>query len=420
MRTTSFPKALRAPATGALLLCLLAAALAASCKKEAVATEKAPRAVSVYQVQSESFALEAEYPATILPASQVNVTPKVGGRVAAVQAKVGDFVKAGQSLLTIEKGDYSAQYRQAQGALESARANLQRSDEAGQESQILQARSAMDQAQIQRDEVQKAWDKTKRLYDGGVVPKQQMDDVDARLRAALVQLDTAKKALALVQDKAGQQASRVLSGQVDSAQAQADLARSQLDAATIVSPLSGHVTYRDAEPGAMIGTASLAFIVIDDTTVLAEAGLSDRSVGFVHKGMSLTVTINALRGAAATRKGKVDWVNPAADPRNLLYEVRVTIDNSDGTIRPGMLARIRFPIEARREAILVPERAVFTENGLDYVMTAEAGIAKKTGVELGESDGSMVEVRSGLEAGKLVIVAGQEFLTDGDRIVAAE
>jgi RND family efflux transporter MFP subunit len=116
----------------------------------------------------------------------------------------------------------------------------------------------------------------------------------------------------------------------------------------------------------------------------------------------------------------VEWVNPAADPRSLLYAVRISIDNADGTIRPGMLAKIRFPIEARREALLIPERAAFTENGLDYVMVAEEGIARRRQVELGESDGSMVEVRSGLEAGKLVITAGQEFLADGDRILATE
>ena len=411
-------------ATGKRLLplCLLVAlALSgSSCSKAKVEAVKAPRAVSTTEVSLRPFSIEAEYAARILPASQANITPKVGGRVAEVYAKVGDFVRKGQSLLLLESGDFDAQYRQAKGALQSAKANMARTNDAGQESQLLQAQASFDQAQISRDETQKAWDKTKRLFDGGVVSKQQMDDVDAKLKAAKIQLDAAKKSLDLVRDKAGQQASDILSGQVDSAQAQADLAKSQLDSTAVLSPLTGHVSWRDVEPGAMIGTASLTFVVIDDSTVLAEAGLTDRSIGFVRKGMSLKVSVTALGGGNSERAGIVDAVNPAADPRTLTYAVRVAIDNADGAIRPGMLAKIRFPIEARRDALLVPERATFTENSLDYVMVASAGVAKKRLVSLGESDGTLVEVRSGLAAGDLVITAGQEFLADGDAIVAKD
>jgi multidrug efflux pump subunit AcrA (membrane-fusion protein) len=384
-----------------------------------VEATRPPRAVTAQPAMLKSFSLEAEYAARILPASQVNVTPKVGGRVAKVYVQVGDFVRKGDPLLMLESGDYDAQYRQAQAALLSSRANLTRSNETGQESQLLQSQSSYDQALIARDEIQKAFDKTKRLYDGGVVAKQQMDDVDAKLRGANLQLESAKKALELVRDKSGKQAGDVLSGQVDAAQAQADLAKSQLDSTSILSPLDGHVSWRDVEPGAMIGTSALAFIVIDDSSLLAEAYLTDRSIGFVHQGMRLKVTVSAL-GAKAERVGIVERVSPAADPRTMLYSVRVAISNPDGAVRPGMLATIRFPIEAPRPALLVPERSTFTENGLDYVMVAEAGIARRRQVSLGESDGSFVEIREGLAEGTLVVTAGQEFLADGDPVLAKE
>ncbi len=418
------PATNRAIARAGLALAIVAAVGAAllplSCAKEKPQAARPPRAVSAMVASMKPFALEAEYAARILPASQVNITPKVGGRVETVLARVGDFVQKGQALLTLESGDYDAQYRQAQAALQSSRANLTRSNETGQESQLLQAQANFDQAQIARDETQKGFDKTKRLYDGGVVSRQQMDEVDARLRGAGIQLEAARKALEIVRDKSGKQAGEVLSGQVDAAQAQADLAKSQLDSTAIASPLAGHVSWRDVEPGAMIGPSSLAFVVIDDSNVLAEAGLSDRSIGFVHRGMSLKVSIAALGGRNAERVGIVERVSPAADPRTMLYTVRVAISNADGAIRPGMLAKIRFPIEARRQALLIPERATFTENGLDYVIVGEGGVARRRQVTLGESDGSSVEIRGGLEAGTLVVTAGQEFLADGDSMVAVE
>jgi multidrug efflux pump subunit AcrA (membrane-fusion protein) len=410
----------RRAAVGPTLLILILPLLALACSKTEKQAVRAPRAVAASPAQRRDFSIDSEYAARILPASQVNITPKVGGRVLEVSARVGDFVKKGQVLLTLESGDFDAQLRQAQAGLLSAKANMTRSNDAGQTGQVLQAQAAYDQAQIARDETQKAWDKTKRLYDGGVVSKQQMDDVDAKLRASLIQLDAARRSLELVRDKAGPQASDVLSGQVDAAQAQTDLAQSQLESAIIRSPLDGHVSYRDAEPGALIGTSSLTFVVIDDSRVLAEAGLSERSVGLVAKGMRLKVTIGALGTGRAERDGTVEHVSPAADPRTLLYMVRIGIPNGDGSIRPGMLAKIRFPIEVHRSALLVPERAAFTENGLDYVMIAIGGKAEKRRLVLGESDGSLVEVREGLEEGALVVTAGQEFLADGDNLIVKE
>ncbi len=386
-----------------------------ACSRKVEIQKRAPQAVSTARVVLSPFALEAEYAARILPATQVNVLPKVGGRVALVLADVGDAVKKGEVLFTIEKGDYAAQLRQADATLRSARASLERSNDAGQESQTLQAQAALDQALVARDEAKNMRDKTRTLYDQGAVSRQQMDDIEARLKSAQIQVDAATKNLALVKDKAGAQAGEVLSGQVDAAQAQTDLAKSQLASTSILSPLTGHVSYRDVEPGEMVGTSSLAFIVIDDSKVLAEAALSDRSIGWLRRGMELSVDITAL-GPKGSRRGRVEWVGPSVDPRSLLYPVRISLDNADGSIRPGMLARIRFPIEARREALLIPERSHFTENGLDYVMVAREGLAVKLQVSLGESDGSEVEVLSGLAAGDEVITAGQEFLSNGDAI----
>lgn len=387
-----------------------------SCGTPKEVASKPPQAVSAMSAKLEPFALEAEYAARILPAAQVNIVPKVGGRVSTVLANVGDVVTKGQTLFTIEKGDYDAQVRQADAALRSATANLDRSNDAGQESQVLQAQAALDQAVVARDDAKSLRDKTKSLYVQGAVSRQQLDDVEARLKAAQIQVDAATKNLTIVRDKAGTQAGDVLAGQVDAARAQADLAKSQLASTIVVSPLAGHVSYRDVEAGEMVGTSSLAFVVIDDSKVLAEASLSDRSVGWLSRGMEVSVTIPAL-GPRGDRRGKVDWVGPAVDPRTLLYPVRVVLDNADGAIRPGMLARIKFPVEERREALLIPERSHFTENGLDYVMVAKGNLAAKVQVTLGESDGSSVEVLSGLSAGDEVVTAGQEFLSDGDALV---
>ena len=388
-----------------------------SCAKRADAAARPPRLVSATTVVKSDFVLSSEYAARIVPALEVNITPKVGGRVTAVSVEVGMAVTEGQTLCTLDASDFEAQYRQAKAALGSAQAALTRTSDSGREQQTLQAKSAADQTQVGYDEAKSAYDRTKRLYESGSVSRQQFQEVESRYKAAGIQHDAATKALSLVEDKAGSQANEIASGQVDQAGAQADLAKSQLDAAVIQSPIAGRVAYRNVEAGEFIGTSTLAFIIIDESHVIAETGLSERVVGSVRKGMGLELVVPAIGGGG--RAGTVDSVSPSADPRTMLYMLRLSVPNLDGRLRGGMLARVRVPSETRRGAVLVPERATFSENGADYVFVAREGLVSKRLVKLGESDGSRVEAIEGLAEGDLVVTAGQEFLGDGDRVTIA-
>jgi RND family efflux transporter MFP subunit len=395
-----------------------------SCARKAEVLARPPHTITAAVAEKRDFELSTDYPASIAPLREVNITPKVGGRVSSVLVEVGMAVSKGQPLLELDASDYQSQYRQAQAALGSAKAALTRTSDSGQQQQIIQAQAAADQAQVAYDDAKSAYDRIKRLYDGGSVPRQQLEDADARAQAAEIQREAAAKALALVQDKAGSQADDIASSQVDQATAQTELAKSQLDETVLRSPIAGRVSYRDVEAGEMIGTSTLAFIVIDESSVVAEAGLSERAIGAVRKGMGLEVVIPALGdGDRGRRAGIVDSVSPAADPRSMLYQVRILIPNADGALQGGMLARVRIPVETRRGALLVPERSTFSENGADYVLVValdssggKEGSVSRRRVTLGESDGSSVEALDGLSQGELVVTAGQEFLGDGDRV----
>ena len=133
--------------------------------------------------------------------------------------------------------------------------------------------------------------------------------------------------------------------------------------------------------------------------------------------MSMEIYVPAL--GQGHLSGTVDSVSPAADPRSMLFAVRLLVPNPDGRLRGGMLARLQVPQETKRGALLVPERATFSENGADYVLVAKDGVATKRRLTLGESDGSLVEAIGGVAEGEQVITAGQEFLGDGDKVAIA-
>jgi RND family efflux transporter MFP subunit len=423
----------RALAAIAVAIAVAAPLSMASCARRAAVVERPPRAVKVAAAEKRDFFLAEDLAARISPLLEVNISPKVGGRVAALRADVGGRVAKGQVLMELDASDYAAQYRQARAALAGAKAGLARTSDSGQEQQVIQARSAADQAQVAYDDAKSLYEKTSRLYASGAVSKQQLDDVEARFKGAGIQMEAARRALELVENKAGSQASDVASGQVDAASAQADLAKNQLDAATLRSPIAGRISYRGVEVGEMAGTSTLAFIVIDDSFVLAQALLSERQVGLVKPGMEIEASVPA----AGTRPfpGRVDSVSPAADPRSLMYAMKLRVPNPEGALKGGMIARLRLPVETRRGAIVVPERAVFSENGLAYAFVAarspaagsaaaaaarSAYVAEKRQLSLGETDGTYVEALKGIEPGELVVVEGKEFISDGDPIAASK
>jgi HlyD family secretion protein len=390
---------------------------AAGCAKKTDIPPPVTRSVKVAPASRVDLKVTVEYAARMGPVKQVAIVSKVPGRVSTVTADVGRPVRAGEVLFTLEPQDFESQYRQADAAYQSAEANLNRTTDSSLGQQTIQAQSSVDQAQVQFDDAKSLYDKNKKLYDGGVISKQTFDSIDAKFKSASIQLDAAKNSLKMLQDKSGPQSTQVVSAQADQAKAQADLAKSQLDNAVVRSPSDGVVFMRNVEPGELVGNSTIAFVVIDSRSVLAEADVPDTVVGTVTRGQKIDAVIPTL--GTDPLEGIVDSISPAADPRTGLYAVKIKFANPTGGIKAGMLARVRFPVKTAAGVLAVPNSAVFTDAGSEYVFIAENGVARKRQVEIGMADASDTEITQGVSEGDFAVVDGQSFLNDGDRIAIA-
>jgi HlyD family secretion protein len=134
----------------------------------------------------------------------------------------------------------------------------------------------------------------------------------------------------------------------------------------------------------------------------------------MRRGQAVEVSVEAT--GAVLLKGVVDSISPAADPRTQGYTVKIRIDNPGSAVRPGMFARVRFPVEKRDHVLVVPNSAVITEAGVDSVLEVADGVVKKTSVQVGISDDSVTEILSGLDEGALVVTEGQSFLNEGEKV----
>ena len=407
---------------GALHVRLAAAAaaalMAAGCGGSRASAPPETRTVTAVRAAKATISVSIEYAARVRPKQEIVVSSKVAGRVASVRADVSQPVRRGQVLFTLESKDYEAQARQARAAVDSAKANLTRTGDSSLSAQVIQARAAVDQAQVQYTEAKDLADRMETLFGQGSVSRQQRDDARARADSARIALDAAKQSLSLIQDKGGPQSTGLASTQVDQAQAAADLAESQLDNAVVTSPITGVVASRAVDPGELVASGSPAFVVIDVSSVTAEASVDEAMVQKIRTGERVPVSAEAA--GSGPLSGVVDTVSPAVDPRTQGYLVKIRIDNPGGALRPGMLARVSFPMERRANVLAVPLQALVTESGVQYAYIAAAGVVKKVAVQTGISDETMTEITSGLAEGDLVITEGQSFLNEGEKVTIAK
>jgi multidrug efflux pump subunit AcrA (membrane-fusion protein) len=397
---------------------VLAAALELSACGQGKPAAPAPVAVTAVPVQRSSISVSIDVPARIRAKQEIVVSPKIGGRVATVMADVSQKVRRGQVLFTLESKDYESQVRQALAALDSAKGNLTRTSDSSLASQVIQAQAAVDQARVQNDDARDLSDRMQKLFESGTVSRQQREDAKARAESAAIALDAAKQNLRLLEEKSGPQSTGVASSQVDQAQAAADLAESQLSNAVIVSPISGVVASRAVDPGELVSSGAAAFVVIDLSSVTAEASVDEALVRKVRPKARVPVSADAAGSGPFT--GVVETVSPAADPRTQGYAVKIRIQNPGDGLRPGMLARVSFPVESRTGVLVVPNQALVTDSGVQNVYIVEAGVVKKIGVQTGISDEAVTEITAGLPEGALVITEGQSFLNEGEKVTLSK
>lgn len=386
----------------------------AGCGKKEVNSEPAIKAVTAVAAQNSSIEIEVEYPGMIKPVEEVMVSSKISGKVADVKVSIGQHVNKGDVLFTLESEEARAQYEQSQAALTSAKANYDLTAGSSLSQKITQAETALQTADVQYRDAKDAYDKTKVLFDEGVVAKQELDNAKSRFDIAAIQLNNAKDNLNLLKNKVGPESIKVASGQVSQAKASVSLASTQLQNSTVTSPISGVVSSRNIESGELVSGGVPAFVIINLNDLVTEISVTDKVASKLQKGQKISVKVSSIEGRVFD--GVIETVSPSADSRTQLYNIKVKIQNPDSSIKAGMFARILIPQERKDNAVVVPNSAITVENGMQYVYTVDNNIVEKKTVTIGLSNKSITEITSGIKAGELIITEGQSFLADGEKV----
>jgi RND family efflux transporter MFP subunit len=172
------------------------------------------------------------------------------------------------------------------------------------------------------------------------------------------------------------------------------------------------------DPGQMAAPVNPVMSVLQIDKVRLRASLTENEVNAVRVGDKVQVQVAAVSGEpfAATVKS----VGLASAATQGTYPVEVEIDNQDGLLKPGMIARLTLSTEQRENVLLLPQRAVLKQNGEQAVFVIKGERAELRVIETGLSDNNLVEVRTGLQEGELVVTAGQHYLQDGSQVQISE
>ncbi len=340
-----------------------------------------PMTVELASVKRADMSAQMMVVGNLIGAATVDAVPKVGGRLEEISVRMGDRVTRGQTIAKIEDSELRAQINQAQASFEVSAATIRQ-----READLRLAQTNLD--------------RSRNLFERQLIPKQTMDDTEARHQAAVAQLDLAK-------------------AQHAQAQGRLDELKINLSNTNITSPVNGFVGRRTLDPGAWV-TPNTAFLsVVDITVVRLVANVVERDLRRISTGQTADVEVDAFPGEKFV--GRVANIAPVLDPATRTAQIEIEVPNPQYRLKPGMYARVNFTVEQRDNALVVPTNAVVDYAGKKGVFQADKGeqgdVARFKPVAIGMIDQLHAEVTSGLGEGEPVITTGAAALREGDRIV---
>jgi RND family efflux transporter MFP subunit len=386
--------------TGITILVTLACFVSTGCKSsDSQAKSSAPAGASVARVTRGDLASTLTVAGQFQPYQEVDLHAKVSGYIRRINVDIGDRVRTGEVIATLEVPELNAQLAGARAEVKHSQSEIDRakSQVAGAESShaaLHDAYMRLAQASRQRP---------------GLIAQQELDDAMAKDQNSEASIDVAKAAL-----EATEQQLSVSSADKQRVQALSDYS-------VVTAPFSGVVTKRYADTGSLIqaGTASdtqsMPVVQLAQSDVLRlRMPVPEADVPYIQDGGTVQVKVQAT-GESFT--GKIVRFARALDPSTRTMVTEVDVANPTLALSPGMYAEAVISLQQRNNVLTAPIQAVVQGDAQDYVLMLDKNnhVEKKI-VTLGVQGANRVEITSGLADGDLVIVSAQTNYQAGQKV----
>jgi membrane fusion protein, multidrug efflux system len=254
-------------------------------------------------------------------------------------------------------------------------------------------------------------------------PLVKVDDAELRALVARAEADRdlARQSLARTRELLDQNASsradlERAEATSRSTEAQLDLLKVRLARTTVRAPFAGVVGQRAVSLGDYVTTSTRLLSLQTVSPQRAAFQVPERYADQLAPGQQVTFRVASLPGKAFT--GTVDFVDPTVRQPGRTITVKAEVPNPRRELQAGMFIEARLATAVRPSAVVIPEDAVLPLQNATFVWAAVDGKAVRRPVELGVRSPGFVEVKSGVDAGDLVVVGGQERLQEGAPVAA--
>jgi len=331
-------------------------------------TSPEERKVEVTEVMPRPISYKVSAVGSLKTLEDVAISPKKAGIIQKIFVKEGDQVKKGQILVQLDDTDAKLQVDMSEARVKEAEASLETN------------RTTLSRYQ--------------KLWETKVIPQQTYDDLTLK-----VKLDEARLALA---------------------KAELNLAKQNLSDHRIVSPIEGVMNLKIAALGEHVNVAPkdeiLKIVQMDPLEI--EFYVPEYLAGAIHIGSQIQFTVKAFpqeKFFAILR-----FISPTADPATRNVKMKALVQNPNYRLKPGFFAEVSIQTGSNPSALIIPESALFSQEGKFFTYIVQDGTARRKEVETGVRFEGKVEVLKGIQKGEWVVTAGHEQLSEGIKVVTSK
>jgi RND family efflux transporter MFP subunit len=335
-------------------------------------------------------------PGNLQPLYSASVFARTSGYIESRSVDIGSVVKTGQVLAVISAPEVDQQLNQARAdALEAVAA-------------VAQSKAALEQAQANLGIARITQKRYASLIDKRAVTQQNLDEADEALRARAADVSAA-----------GANINAAEAG-LKSRQANVERLTQLQGFERVVAPFDGVITARNIEVGDLVsagsnnGSMSL-FSIAQSNVLRVQVEVPQSAALSINVGQQATLTVQERPGRryVATVTRSAESIDVAA--RTMLTEVQV--DNREGSLVPGMYGEVNFDITANHPSLIIPSTAlVIDKNGMHVVSVSADSRVHFVAVDIGQDQGSQVEISQGLRGGETLVSNPSDLLSDGEKV----
>jgi RND family efflux transporter MFP subunit len=330
---------------------------------------------------------------------EVVVSAQIAGELTGLNVDFGGYVQQGQVIGQIDRRDAQLKVEQAEAALKQTMARLGMREgerfDVQQNAEVQQAKAQLDWANME-------YARNVKLVENGDVPRAVYDQAttnrnlaQARYRAAL---DAVNQQVALVEQQ----------------RAAINLARKSLTDTVVRSPISGAVKEKHVARGAYLAVGNKIVTLVKTNPLRLRADIPESSAAAVRAGQTITLAVDAF--PERTFEARVVRIGASLNEQTRALTVEAQVANPANQLRPGMFAKSQLITNENATAVMVPQKAVLNVAGLSKVFVIEDGRARERVVKTGASDGELIEVVSGVNAGEVVATSNLDKLQEGGAV----